>query len=66
MQAVLGVRQVSDALARRLYDRAGGNPFFLEQMCAALLEQQAVTVRDGDALVEGGEERSCCPIPFRA
>jgi len=25
----------------RLYDRAGGNPFFLEQMCAALLEQQA-------------------------
>ena len=35
-----GVRQVSDALARRLYDRAGGNPFFLEQMCAALLEQQ--------------------------
>ena len=36
-----GARQVSDALARRLYDRAGGNPFFLEQMCAALLEQQA-------------------------
>ena len=35
--------RVSDALARRLYDRAGGNPFFLEQMCAALLEQQAVT-----------------------
>jgi tetratricopeptide (TPR) repeat protein len=55
VQAVLGVRQVSDALARRLYDRAGGNPFFLEQMCAALLEQQSVTVRDGDALVEGGE-----------
>ena len=37
------------ALARWLYDRAGGNPFFLEQMCAALLEQQAVTVRDGEA-----------------
>ena len=31
---------MSDALAQRLYDRAGGNPFFLEQMCAALLEQQ--------------------------
>jgi serine/threonine protein kinase/tetratricopeptide (TPR) repeat protein len=55
VQAVLRVRQVSDALARRLYDRAGGNPFFLEQMCAALLEQQAVLVRDGDAMVEGGE-----------
>ena len=46
---------MSDPLARRLYDRAGGNPFFLEQMCTALLEQQAVTVREGEALVEGGE-----------
>ena len=55
MRAVLGVRQVSDALAHRLYERAGGNPFFLEQMCAALIEQHAVTVRDGSALVEGGE-----------
>ncbi|HJZ75199.1 MAG TPA: tetratricopeptide repeat protein [Vicinamibacterales bacterium] len=55
MQAILGVRRVSDALARRLYDRAGGNPFFLEQMCTALLEQQAVTLHDGEAVVDGGE-----------
>jgi serine/threonine protein kinase/tetratricopeptide (TPR) repeat protein len=60
-QAVLGVRQVSDALAQRLYDRAGGNPFFLEQMCAALLERQAVVVRDGVALVEGGEDALVLP-----
>ncbi len=53
--AVLGVRRVSDALAQRVYDRAGGNPFFLEQICAALLEQQTVTVRDGEALVDGGD-----------
>jgi len=55
MESVLGVRRVSETLARGLYDRAGGNPFFLEQMCAALLEQQAVTVRDDEAVVEGGE-----------
>jgi len=55
MQAVLGVRRVSDALAQRLYDRAGGNPFFLEQMCAALLEQQALTGRDDEAMFESGE-----------
>jgi serine/threonine protein kinase/tetratricopeptide (TPR) repeat protein len=52
MGAVLGVQRVSDALAQRLHDRAGGNPFFLEQMCTALREQHAVTVRDGEALVD--------------
>ena len=61
VQAVLGVRQVSDVLAQRLYDRAGGNPFFLEQMCAALLEQGVVQVRDGVALVEGGEDALVLP-----
>jgi serine/threonine protein kinase/tetratricopeptide (TPR) repeat protein len=55
MRAVLGVDRVSEALAQRLHERAGGNPFFLEQMCTALLEQQAVIVRDGEALTHGGE-----------
>jgi class 3 adenylate cyclase/tetratricopeptide (TPR) repeat protein/tRNA A-37 threonylcarbamoyl transferase component Bud32 len=55
VRAVLGVREVPDALAHRLDDRAGGNPFFLEQICTALIEQHAVTVRDGSAIVEGGE-----------
>ena len=60
-QSVLGVRHVSDALAHRLYDRAGGNPFFLEQVCAALIEQQTVTVRDGSARVSGDESALMLP-----
>ena len=44
-----------------LYERAGGNPFFLEQICTALIEQQAVTVRDGNALVTGGESALVLP-----
>jgi class 3 adenylate cyclase len=55
MRAILGVHRVSGALSQRLHYRAGGNPFFLEQMCASLLEQQAVTLRDGEAFVDGGE-----------
>jgi serine/threonine protein kinase/tetratricopeptide (TPR) repeat protein len=55
IQSVLGAGQVSQALARRLFERAGGNPFFLEQLCAALLEQERVRVENGDALVEGDE-----------
>ena len=61
VEAVLGVRQITDALAQRLYERAGGNPFFLEQICTALIEQQAVTVRDGNALVTGGESALVLP-----
>jgi class 3 adenylate cyclase/tetratricopeptide (TPR) repeat protein len=53
MSAVLGVARVSEALAQGLYERAGGNPFFLEQICAALIEQHAVIVRDGQAVIEG-------------
>ncbi len=61
IQSVLGVEQVPEPLARRLFDRAGGNPFYLEQICAALLEQQAVTVRDGGALIHGGEAALVIP-----
>ena len=61
VETALGVRKVSGALARRLYDRAGGNPLFLEQMCAALLEQRAVTIRDGVAVVEDEENRLALP-----
>ncbi|MFL6279237.1 MAG: ATP-binding protein [Vicinamibacterales bacterium] len=59
--AALGVPRVPDALACQLYDRAGGNPFFLEQICAALIERDAVTVRDGSALVAGGENALVLP-----
>ena len=52
---MLGVRACPTRWRGDLYDRAGGNPFFLEQMCVALLEQRAVTVRDGEAIVDGDE-----------
>ncbi len=51
MRAVLHVDRVSGALARQVFERSGGNPFFLEQVCCALAEQGAVTARDGEAIV---------------
>jgi serine/threonine protein kinase/tetratricopeptide (TPR) repeat protein len=50
VKGVLQVRRVSDALARRVYERTGGNPFFVEEVCHALLEQGAVAERDGEAV----------------
>jgi tetratricopeptide (TPR) repeat protein/class 3 adenylate cyclase len=61
MQAVLGVRKVSDALARHIYDRAGGNPFFIEQLCAALLERRALTISAEEAGAESGDSTLSLP-----
>jgi tetratricopeptide (TPR) repeat protein len=56
MRAVLRVDQVSDALAVRVHERTGGNPFFLEQVCRTLLEENAVTTHDGEAVAASGVE----------
>jgi tetratricopeptide (TPR) repeat protein/class 3 adenylate cyclase len=66
MQAVLGVGRVSEALARRVAERTGGNPFFLEQVCRALLEQGAVTTRTGEAVVDGAPDALSLPDTVQA
>lgn len=55
MQAVLRVAEVPDELARRVHDRTGGNPFFLEETCSALVEQGAVASEGGRAIVVTGQ-----------
>ena len=57
----LAVGSVSDVLARRVFERTGGNPFFLEQVCSALLEQGAVATTTAEAVVEGGAEALSLP-----
>jgi tetratricopeptide (TPR) repeat protein len=54
MMGVLRVQHVSDELARRLFERTGGNPFFLEEICRALLEQGSVAARHGEGVAAEG------------
>ena len=56
MRAALHVDRVSDALAARVHERTGGNPFFLEQVCRTLLEEGAVTTHQGEAVAASGVE----------
>ncbi len=58
--AVLGAARVAPALATWVHERTGGNPFFLEEVCAALRESGAVAVREGEA-VEGNDAMSQVP-----
>ncbi|HEY2904794.1 MAG TPA: tetratricopeptide repeat protein [Vicinamibacterales bacterium] len=66
IEAGLGAGRVSDRLVERLYERTGGNPFFLEQVCRALVEQGAVSLRGGEAVVEGGPETLSLPDTVQA
>jgi class 3 adenylate cyclase/tetratricopeptide (TPR) repeat protein len=51
MKAVLGVEEVPEELARRLHERTGGNPFFLEEICQGLGEAGLVTAQGSAAVV---------------
>ena len=66
IEAGLRAGRVSERLAQRLYERTGGNPFFLEQVCRALVEQGAVSVREGEAIVEGAPETLSIPDTVQA
>ena len=66
IEAGLGAGHVSERLARRVFERTGGNPFFLEQVCRALVEQGAVSVREGEAVVKGGPETLSLPDTVQA
>ncbi len=66
IEAGLGAGHVSERLVERVFERTGGNPFFLEQVCRALVEQGAVSLRGGEAVVEGGPETLSLPDTVQA
>lgn len=47
VRAILGVQEVPDELVRLIHERTGGNPFFIEEVCHALLEEGSLTIDDG-------------------
>jgi serine/threonine protein kinase/tetratricopeptide (TPR) repeat protein len=61
VKGVLQVQRVSDELARRVYERTAGNPFFLEEVCHALLERDAIAELDGEAV--SAKEFDPLPLP---
>ncbi|MEE8435412.1 MAG: AAA family ATPase, partial [bacterium] len=48
-RAVLNVTALPDELAAPVTERTGGNPFFVEELCHALIEEGTVVVENGQA-----------------
>jgi serine/threonine protein kinase/predicted ATPase len=53
VQSVLRADAVPGETALAIHERAGGNPFFVEELCHTLLEQGLVTVAGGHAVLGG-------------
>jgi class 3 adenylate cyclase/tetratricopeptide (TPR) repeat protein len=47
----IAVRELPDALIAVIHERTGGNPFFVEELCRALVEEGALAVREDRAVL---------------
>jgi tetratricopeptide (TPR) repeat protein len=51
LESFLRVHSFPEEFAALLHERTGGNPFFLEEICLALLEEGAMRIESGEALL---------------
>ncbi len=57
---------VQSTLAAKIYDRTMGNPLFIEEVCAVLLDQGDVVSAEGDVVFAGDSEKFDCPPTVEA
>jgi predicted ATPase len=56
LRSILGVETVPAPLVAAIHGRSGGNPFFLEEIAQTLLEEGALGVEDGSAVLTGARD----------
>ncbi len=66
LRAVLGAESVPEGLAERVYAHTGGNPFFIEEIGRALIDDETVVVQDGQALLSEAVENLTLPDTIEA
>ncbi len=47
IKVIYGVNQLPDKLASKIFQHSGGNPFFIEELCDLLKEEEALLIEDG-------------------
>ena len=66
IRSALRVEEVDEDLTRRIHQRSQGNPFFIEEVCAALLEQGTISLREDRAALSGSSEELTLPDSVQA
>jgi class 3 adenylate cyclase/tetratricopeptide (TPR) repeat protein len=62
----MAARELPDALIAVVHERTGGNPFFVEELCRALVEDGALAVRDDRAVLTRPIEELVLPDTVQA
>ncbi len=66
MKSVLGVAAFPVDLAHLIYERTGGNPFFLEELCSTLEEDGIIEIDGRQALLRGSLDKIHLPDTVQA
>ncbi|HET8653952.1 MAG TPA: tetratricopeptide repeat protein [Longimicrobiaceae bacterium] len=66
LRSILRVAEPPRELAMLLHERTGGNPFFLEEICQALMEEGALRVEEGRVALAGAPESLDLPDTVQA
>ncbi len=62
----LGIEALPDTLARKVTERAGGNPLFAEEILSFLIEEGALRVEDGHAIFDKDRNPNGLPASMQA
>ncbi|GEM_PF-4063221 len=66
IKSVLGAESFPEELGKRIHERTGGNPFFLEEICQTLVEEGTLKVEQGQAILAGSLEKLHLPDTVEA
>jgi predicted ATPase/serine/threonine protein kinase len=66
MLSLLGSKKVSEKLAQLIFDRSGGNPFFLEEICLSLKEEGKIKLEEDTAVLIGSPQELRLPETIHA
>jgi tetratricopeptide (TPR) repeat protein/class 3 adenylate cyclase len=66
LKSFLHVDSFPEELGTLLHERTGGNPFFLEEICQALLEQGAIRIEGSEARLTGPLQMEDLPDSIQA
>ena len=66
MMSVAGTEGFPKPLGRLVYERTGGNPFFLEEICRTLLEEGTLKIESGQAVLKGSLDTLQLPTTVQA
>ncbi len=66
VQSVTGAAHLPEGLGKLIYERTGGNPFFIEEVCYSLIEAGVVAVKNEEATLTQSLDKLSLPDTVQA